>query len=178
MIKSELKKPGALTIGELYIPGTFFSAKKRFLSAYVYHPSMANNELSGPSVATFLAKYLLKRQNQYSIRIVWAPETIGANCTYLSKRKRELKNNVFAAFNLTCVGDDNNWSQFTKNSRKEIRLQIKLLHSFCVSVGSVIRNIVFYKPEVVMNVGTVLFPIDLPMVSISRVQNMACTKKP
>ena len=45
VIDSELKD-GSLTYGELIIPGA--TSSEVFLSTYVCHPSMANNELSGP----------------------------------------------------------------------------------------------------------------------------------
>lgn len=102
-IDSELK-PGFLTYGELIIPGK--SEKEVFLSTYICHPSMANNEISGPSVTIFLAKWLEILSNKnFTYRIVFIPETIGA-ITYLSKNLEHLKNKVFAGFNVTCVGDD------------------------------------------------------------------------
>ena len=100
-IDSELKN-GALTYGELIIPGT--SKKEVFLSTYVCHPSMANNELSGPAVVTFLAKWLLEKPRKYTYRIIFIPETIGS-ITYLSKHLKVMKKNTIAGFNVSCVGD-------------------------------------------------------------------------
>ena len=42
----------------MIIPGK--SKKEILISTYICHPSMANNELSGPVLSTFLAKHLLK----------------------------------------------------------------------------------------------------------------------
>jgi aminopeptidase-like protein len=96
--------PGSLTYGELIIPGT--SADEVFISTYVCHPSMANNELSGPVVTTALALYLMQLpKRHYTYRLVFVPETIGA-ITYAALHLRELQANVVAAFNLTCIGDD------------------------------------------------------------------------
>jgi len=67
---------GSLTYGELLIKGK--SDKEVFISTYVCHPSMANNELSGPTVTTFIAKWLKTRpNNRFSYRFVFIPETIG-----------------------------------------------------------------------------------------------------
>ncbi len=106
-IDSELKD-GSLTYGELIIPGA--SEKEIFLSSYLCHPSMANNELSGPVVTTFLAKWLSEIENRkYTYRIAIIPETIGS-ITYLSQHYREMKNKVIAGFNITCIGDDRAYS--------------------------------------------------------------------
>lgn len=106
-IDSELKN-GSLTYGELVIPGN--SEKEIFISSYLCHPSMANNELSGPVVSTFLAKWILKLENRkYTYRIIIIPETIGS-ITYLSRNLQSLQRNVVAGFNVTCIGDDRSYS--------------------------------------------------------------------
>ena len=100
--------PGSLTYGEILIKGS--SKKEVLISTYVCHPSMANNELSGPSVAIHLAKWLAALKNKkYSYRIIFIPETIGS-IVYLSRHIEHLKRNVVAGFNVTCVGDDRGYS--------------------------------------------------------------------
>ena len=95
---------GNLTYGEVIIKGE--SKKEVLLSTYICHPSMANNELSGTSVLTFLTKWILSLKNKrYSYRIIFIPETIGS-ITYLSKNIDHLKKNVYAGFNITCIGDE------------------------------------------------------------------------
>ncbi|MCR5267170.1 MAG: DUF4910 domain-containing protein [Lachnospiraceae bacterium] len=99
---------GSLTYGEWIIPGE--TEKEIFLSSYVCHPSMANNECSGPALLTYLARYIAAMPHRkYTYRLVLAPETIGA-LTYLSRNLETLRKNVIAGFNLTCVGDDRTYS--------------------------------------------------------------------
>ena len=99
---------GSLTYGELVVEGK--STEEVFLSTYICHPSMANNELSGPCVVTYLAEDILSRMdNYYTYRIVFIPETIGS-ITYLSENIDDLKRNVIAGFNVSCVGDDRSYS--------------------------------------------------------------------
>jgi aminopeptidase-like protein len=99
---------GKLTYAELLIPGE--TNQEVFLSTYICHPSMGNNETSGPALVTFLAKYLINLKNRrYSYRIIFVPETIGS-ILYLSKNFESMKNNIIAGFNVTCVGDNNDYS--------------------------------------------------------------------
>ena len=117
IIKSTLFD-GELNYGELLIKGK--SDKEIFLSTYICHPSMANNELSGPTVVTFLAKWLQEiNETDFSYRIIFIPETIGS-ITYLSKNYKDMKNKIFAGFNVTCVGDDRAYSYLPSRNGKTI----------------------------------------------------------
>ena len=106
VIDSDLKD-GHLTYGELRIAGE--SEHEILLSTNICHPSLANNELSGPIVTTWLAKWLVSAPRRYSYRIVFIPETIGS-LTYMSRHLTELKERVVAGFNVVCVGDDRAYS--------------------------------------------------------------------
>lgn len=106
-IDSELFN-GNLTYGEFIIKGEL--SEEILISTYVCHPSMANNELSGPIVATFIAKWLIENQkNRYTYRFIFIPETIGS-VLYLSINMDHLKKSVVAGFILTCLGDNREYS--------------------------------------------------------------------
>ena len=107
VINASLKE-GSLTYGELIIPGE--TEKEIFFSTYICHPSMANNECSGPSLMVHLADWIKKMpKRKYTYRIIFVPETIGA-ITYLSRNLEVMKQNIIAGFNITCVGDDRTYS--------------------------------------------------------------------
>lgn len=115
---------GSLTYGELLIKGK--SDKEVLLSTYICHPSMANNELSGPCVTTFLAKKILDlKKTNLSYRIIFIPETIGS-LTYLSIHLSDMKKNTFAGFNITCVGDNRSYSYLPSRNGNTISDQIAL----------------------------------------------------
>ena len=70
---------------------------------------MANNELSGPIVTAALAREISKRDNFYSYRFVFLPETIGS-IAYISSNIKRMKKDIIAGFMVTCVGDNKNLS--------------------------------------------------------------------
>lgn len=99
---------GSITLGELLIPGD--SEQEILFSTYCCHPSMANNELSGPCLLAWLAQWIISLPDRrYSYRIVFVPEMIGS-IAYLSLRMEEMQRRVIAGFNLSCVGDERAWS--------------------------------------------------------------------
>ena len=99
--------PGSMTYADAVLEGE--SDVEVMFTTYICHPSMANNELSGPCVAAALYDWLrgLPRR-RFTYRFVFAPETLGS-VAYIDRHLEHLKARVVAGFNLTCVGDDKAW---------------------------------------------------------------------
>lgn len=100
---------GTLNLAHAVIKGKL--SREIFFSSYVCHPSMANNELSGPVLLSALMRYVKQHypERNFSYRFVLLPETIGS-IAYLSHHHQVLKSNVHCGFNLSCVGDERAYS--------------------------------------------------------------------
>ena len=117
-------KKGFLNYGEIIIKGKL--KKEIFLSTYICHPSLANNEISGPVVAIALSKWIKKIKNRkYTYRIIFIPETIGS-IIYISKNLNKLKKNVVAGFNITCVGDTRCYSYIPSRNEDTLADKVSL----------------------------------------------------
>lgn len=110
------KIDGELNFAQAVLPGK--SDKEVLISTYICHPSMANNELSGPLVATYLYKRLQQwEKRELTYRFVFIPETIGA-ISYLSKYGQHLKEKLHSGIVVTCVGGEG-FNLSLKKSRLE-----------------------------------------------------------
>lgn len=98
-VDSELKN-GSLTIGELLVKGK--SDKEYLVSTYICHPSLANDNLSGPVMTALLSRELLNRTLNFSYRIIFVPETIGA-IAYCAHNEEAMKK-IIAGFVVSTVG--------------------------------------------------------------------------
>jgi aminopeptidase-like protein len=130
------KSSGTMELADMVIKGK--NDNEVFFSTYVCHPSMANNELSGPVLSTALIQYIKLEypDNKYTYRFVFVPETIGS-ITYLSEHLDHLKEKVVCGFNLSCVGDDRAYSHI--QSRLGRNLADQALQASLIDLDNVIR---------------------------------------
>jgi aminopeptidase-like protein len=154
---------GSMTYGEIFLPGQ--TNEEILLSTYICHPSMANNELSGPAVAVALARWLKSLPiRKYSYRIVFLPETIGS-IYYISQHLDLLKSRVKAGWVLTCIGDDGNYSYVP--SRQGNTLTDKISRKVLQSRGFDYREYSFLDRG--SDERQYCFPgVDLPVGSLMR----------
>lgn len=107
-IDSDLNENGSMTISDAVLKGS--TDEEILISTYICHPSMANNELSGPLVSAFIYSELKKIKNRrYTYRFVFVPETIGV-IAYLSVHGEKLKEKLAAGYVVTCIGDSGSFT--------------------------------------------------------------------
>jgi aminopeptidase-like protein len=107
VINSSLKK-GFVQWGECILKKTVKdnSIKKNtiLISSYLCHPSLANNELSGPLIQILIYLQLKKiKKRRFNYLFALNPETIGSICL-IHKNLNFLKNNLLSGIVLTCLG--------------------------------------------------------------------------
>jgi aminopeptidase-like protein len=117
---------GELVVGEVFLPGSE-SETEVLLSTYLCHPSMANNELSGPVVCAAILSKQKAISSRRGLRVLFLPETIGS-IAYISKYQMRLKKNLIAGYVVTCVGDNRGISLIF--SRKGDSLADKVAESY------------------------------------------------
>lgn len=155
-------KNGAMDYGETALKGK--SEKEIFFSCYICHPSMANNELSGPVISAALIHYLNNLKNKkYSYRFVFVPETIGS-IAYINKNLRKLKKNVKAGFIINCAGDTRDYS-FVQTPQKNTFADEIMNSSF---VGLKKKSIYEFKDRSSDERQYCHAGVELPVCSYSR----------
>ena len=141
VIKSSLKKNGVLNYGELILKGKKDPKREILISTYICHPSLANNELSGPIVSMSLINYFRKKNLNKTLRFIFIPETIGS-ISYIHNNLKNLKQRIIGGYNLTCIGDERQHScMFSKYNNspsdealveayKSLKIKKYKVHSF------------------------------------------------
>jgi len=114
---------GHLTYGECYLPGG--STDEVLISCHVCHPSLANDNLSGLTVATALAELLSGRDLRYSYRFLFIPGTIGA-IAWLAQN-RESAGRIRHGLVLTCIGDAGGF-HYKKSRRGNAEIDQAVVH--------------------------------------------------
>jgi aminopeptidase-like protein len=99
-IKSRLAR-GSLTYGEALIPGR--THEEVLFFAHVCHPSLANDNTSGISIASALGAWIASEPRRYTYRLVFAPGTIGSLCWL--KRNESRLHRVRHGLILALLGD-------------------------------------------------------------------------
>ncbi|MDJ0656777.1 MAG: DUF4910 domain-containing protein [Xanthomonadales bacterium] len=121
---------GSLTYGEVFIPGR--TDQELLISAHICHPSLANDNLSGISVAAALARHYLDQQPlHYGLRFVFVPSTIGA-ITWLASNPEKTARTV-AGLVLSGVGDAGGFT--FKHSKKGDGLIDRILPGLMQDLG-------------------------------------------
>lgn len=155
-------KTGVMDYGETLIKGKL--KKEILFSTYICHPSMVNNELSGPVISAALISYINNlKDRKYSYRFVFVPETIGS-IAYINKNLNKLKNNILAGFVINCAGDDRDYS-FVQTPQKNTFADEIMNSSF---IGLKKRTIYEFKDRSSDERQYCSPGVELPVCSFSR----------
>ncbi|MGZ9165650.1 MAG: DUF4910 domain-containing protein [Anaerolineales bacterium] len=114
---------GYLTYGEFLIRGEL--EDEFLLSCHSCHPSLCNDNLSGMGVATYLAKYLGRKNLRYSYRFLFIPGTIGP-ITWLSLNEDKVSK-IKHGLVIACVGDPGKM-HYKKTRRGDAEIDAAVTH--------------------------------------------------
>ena len=114
---------GHLTYGEYYIKGQ--KEDEVLISCHACHPSLANDNLSGIALATFLAKHLSQMSPSLSYRFIFIPGTIGS-ITWLAQNETHV-DKIKHGLVLTCLGDTGK-SHYKKSRRGDAEIDKAVIH--------------------------------------------------
>ena len=114
---------GSMTLGECYLPGR--TAEEVLISCHACHPSLADDNLSGLTVAAHLAQFLAGRDLRYSYRFLFIPGTIGA-ITWLAQNQAAAER-IRHGLVLTCIGDRGSF-HYKKTRRGKAAIDRAMMH--------------------------------------------------
>ncbi|MGA9144693.1 MAG: DUF4910 domain-containing protein [Candidatus Acidiferrales bacterium] len=124
---------GNLSYGECFIQGR--SAEEVLISCHACHPSLANDNLSGLTVATQLAKLLSRRDLRYSYRFLFIPGTIGA-ITWLAQNQ-DAAARIRHGLVLTGIGDSGHF-HYKKSRQGDAEIDRAVAHVLQHSTDSAV----------------------------------------
>lgn len=130
---------GHLSYGELVLPGEI--TDEVLISCHCCHPSLANDNLSGMVVSTFLAQFLAAHKRHYTYRFLFIPGTIGA-ITWLALNEAKA-GRIQHGLVLACLGDEGNMTY--KRSRRGNALIDRTVEHVLQNSGSSFE-IIDYSP--------------------------------
>lgn len=122
-IDSSLEE-GHLTYGEYVVQGA--TEDEFLISCHVCHPSLCNDNLSGITLTTYLARYLSTVSLKYSYRFLFIPGTIGS-ITWLALNEDKvfrIKHGLVVA----CVGDAGK-SSYKKSRQNDAEIDKAVIHA-------------------------------------------------
>ncbi len=122
-IESSLED-GAMTLAECVVQGR--TDEEVLISSHICHPALANDNLSGVCVATYLAKSLLASPPlRYTYRFLFVPGTIGS-ITWLSLN-RHLLGRIRHGLVLSCIGDAGHFN-YKKSRQGNAEIDRAMIH--------------------------------------------------
>lgn len=160
-IDSKFEK-GNLKVGEYTIKGK--TKETIVLVAHLCHPCQANDDLAGVAVLVDIAKELSKKNNYYTYKILFVPETIGS-IAYLSQNEKIIKDIKYGIF-LEMLGNDNNLAlQFSR----QLNTKLDKIAEYVIKKST--KNFRQGKFREIVRNDEMVFNgpgVNVPMISISR----------